>query len=117
MTSLELPFDFIKKLKQNGSDYKERYLSLCCSDKAAEDVEDLPKNENRRKDYLFLLKLTKSVIHLRKHNRLPWFSGFPNQPPSVSNARWNSKAIYSLLAEYQIFLTVALFAYTPLLSK
>ena len=55
MTSLELPFDFIKKLKQNGSDYKERYLSLCCSDKAAEDVEDLPKNENRRKDYLFLL--------------------------------------------------------------
>ena len=58
--STELPFDFIKKLQQNWSDYKERYLSLCCSDEAAEDVEDLPKNKNRRKDYLFLLKLTKS---------------------------------------------------------
>ena len=47
MTSSELPFDVIKKLQQNGSDNKERYLSLCCSGEAAEDVEDLPKNENK----------------------------------------------------------------------
>jgi len=97
-TSAELPYAFTEKISKSWKELKNTYLSTCSKDEADE-VDELPKNENRRKDYLLLLKFTKAVIHKRKYNICPFISNFPNQPPSISNARWNSRAIFSLFAE------------------
>jgi len=97
-TSSEMPYSFVNEIYNSWKSYKDSYI-LKCSDDKADEVAFLPLDETRRKDYLLLLKLTKAVIHQRKTQTCPLIKNFPNQPPSISNARWNSRAIFSLFAE------------------
>ena len=46
-----------------------------------------------------MLKFTKAVLHLRKNKSTPFIEHMPNQPPSISNAQWKSRAIFPLFAE------------------
>ena len=62
------------------------------------DFEDLPPTESRRRDYKQLLILVKALRQFRSNNVRPNIT-IPNAPSSISNARWNSRALYSLYAE------------------
>ena len=59
----------------------------------------LPNNELRRNDDKFLLKLVKAVKLFRSTSQFSFISNIHNNPTPISNARWNSKAIYFLFAE------------------
>ena len=63
----------------------------------------LPNNELRRNDYKFLLKLVKAVKFFRSTSQFSFISNIPNNPSPISNARWNSKAIYFIFAELSGF--------------
>ena len=78
---------------------RDDYVASCIDDEANQDDEDLPQTESRRRDYQLLLKFVKAVRFLRKEGCHPFIRNIPLQPPSISNARWNSRAIYSLFFE------------------
>ena len=90
-TSSNLPYKFVQNMQSDWKNLREEYL-LQCKDYEAPEERDLPLKEERRKDYKFLLQLVKTIRWYRSSN-------FPKQQVSSSNARWNSRAIYSLLAE------------------
>ena len=78
--------------------YKTLYAQQCV-EIAIKDIVGLPLNEERRGDYKFLLQLVKALKQYRQTNQKPVIKNFPNSAPSISNARWNSRAIYALFAE------------------
>ena len=72
-------------------------VASCIDNEANPDDENLPQTESRGRDYQLLLKFVKAVRFLRKEGSHPFIRNIPLQPPSMSNARWNRRAIYSLL--------------------
>jgi len=95
-TGPHLPYTFVTTLQNEWSEFRNKYLEADMSPVCS--FPDLPNNEDRRDDYRLLLELTKAVRTLketgeRRHVKIPRIH------TSVSSARWNSKAIYSLMAE------------------
>jgi len=96
--SSNIHYLFVEEYQKNWVSFRTEYLEACSNEEAAA-YSDLPPTESRRRDYQLLLKLVKSLRFYRKYSRKPFIKNFPNQPPSTSNARWNSRAIFSLFAE------------------
>ena len=97
-TSSDLQYDFVSSLQKNWKTYRQSYLSTCSASEVKES-DLLPGSENRRGDYQFLLKLVLAVKFHREENEHSLITNYPNNPTSINLARWNSRAIYSLLAE------------------
>lgn len=97
-TSSNLPYKFVQNMQSDWKKLREDHLQQC-KDYEAPEEKDLPSKEERRKDYKFLLQLVKTVRWFRSSKEKCCIHNFPKQPVSSSNARWNSRAIYSLLAE------------------
>ena len=95
--SSNLPFTFVQELKDNWMKYKTLYAQQCV-EIAIKYIVGLPLNEERRGDYKFLLLLVRALKQYRQTNQKPVIKNFPNSAPSISNARWNSRAIYALFA-------------------
>lgn len=95
-SSPNIPYKFVTKLQENWSHYRNEYYKVERS--AVEAFPDLPKNEDRRDDYRYLLELTKAVRTLKVSGERRYVK-IPCKQISISSARWNSKAIYSLMAE------------------
>ena len=91
--SSNLPYQFVKEVQENCGKMRDDYVASCIDDEANP---ELPQTESRRRDYQLLLKFVKAVRFLRKEGCHPFIRNIPLQPPSISNARWNSRAIYSL---------------------
>lgn len=101
-TSADLCYYFISPLRSKWSIYKDQYLEKC-NVVEVDNFPGLPNNELRRNDYKFLLKLVKAVKFFRSTSQFSFISNIPNNPTPISNARWNSKAIYFLFAELSGF--------------
>lgn len=95
-TSPQIPYDFVKKLQENWNYFRNKYVEVEKSPASA--FPDLPNNEDRRDDYRLLLELCK-VVRTLKETGDKRYVKIPRFPVNISSARWNSKAIYSLLAE------------------
>jgi len=95
-SSPNIPYTFVTKLQENWNYYRSEYYKVERS--AVEAFPDLPKNEDRRDDYSYLLELTKAVRTLNDSGERRYVK-IPCKKISISSARWNSKAIYSLMAE------------------
>lgn len=95
-SSPNIPYNFVTKLQENWNYYRSEYYKVERS--AVEAFPDLPKNEDRRDDYRYLLELTKAVRTFNDSGERRYVK-IPCKQISISSARWNSKAIYSLMAE------------------
>jgi hypothetical protein len=97
-----IPYNFVSTLQSNWSFNRNKYLAAC--QHPVSSFPDLPENESRRDDYRFLLELTKAVRTLKQLGERRYVN-IPRSPSSISLARWNSKAIYSLM--HELFLETA----------
>lgn len=95
-TGPQIPYRFVTTLQNEWSEYRKKYVEIERSPVSS--FPDLPNNEDRRDDYRLLLELVKAVRTLKETGERR-FVRIPRIPTSVSSARWNSKAIYSLMAE------------------
>ena len=95
-TGPQIPFRFVTTLQNEWSEFRTKYLQVYRSPVSS--FPDLPANEDRRDDYRLLLELTKAVRTLKETGERRYVK-IPRIHTSVSSARWNSKAIYSLMAE------------------
>ena len=95
-TGPNIQYSFVITLQNQWTAYRNTYLGIERSPVSS--FPDLPKNEERRDDYRFLLELVKAIRTLREIGVRPYVK-IPINPTSVSSARWNSKAIYALMAE------------------
>ena len=90
----------MKEVQENWGEMHDDYVASCIDYEANPDDEDLPQTESRCRDYQLLLKFVKAVRFLQKEGCHPFIRNIPRQPPSISNARWNSRAIYSLFLSF-----------------
>jgi len=97
-TSPNISYEFVQNLQKNWTNEKDKYLAKCTEPEVNESI-NLPATEHRRRDYQLLLKLVKAVKFLRENRVWSYISCLPNTAPSISNARWNSRAIFALFAE------------------
>ena len=74
---------------------KTRYIEICARDEADEMI-DLLASDTKRRNYQLLVKAVRVFRTSKLKGKI---SHFPNTPPSVSNARWNTRVIVSLFAE------------------
>ena len=95
-TSPNIPYNFVTVLQEKWSQYRKKYYETERS--PVDNFQDLPKNEHRRDDYRYLLELTKAVRTLKETGERRYIK-IPFKPINISSARWNSKAIYCLMAE------------------
>lgn len=91
-----IPFKFVQDMRNNWSDLRRNYLEI--KRIAPISCTDLPADEDRRDDYRYLLNLCKCLRTKRECGHQSDLK-IPIQPINISSARWNSKAIYCLMAE------------------
>lgn len=95
-TSPDIPYDFVRYICDNWKEVTESYSASHTLQPSFFD--DLPVNESRRDDYRYLLELTKAIRTFRQSGEKPSIR-IPKSSVNISNARWNSMAIYCLMAE------------------
>ena len=97
-TSSNLPYDFVQNMVRNWKQKLCNYLESCEQQEATYHI-GLPPTDSKRLDYEFLLKCVKSLRFAGREPINLYITNIPQQPPSVSNARWKSRAIYSVFSE------------------
>jgi len=92
----DLPYQFVQQVRSNWDEKRTAYQAKATEQLA--NYEDLPSTESRRDDYRFLLSLAKALRQKVESSKLGIIN-IPNRPVNISNARWNSKAIFCLFYE------------------
>ena len=89
-TKPSLNYKFINELLENYKQLQSKY-------KAETQTENY-ENPGWRDDFKFLYELCKAFQHYKKHDSFPIIKW--QKLPSLNNARWNSRAIYTLIAYF-----------------
>jgi hypothetical protein len=97
-TSPNLQIPFVAQLFSNWRFYKAQYENQATVQIPDNICASLPQLEERRSDYKLLLQLVLALKYKRSSGLNPKIV-LPNSPPSIIQSRWNSRAIYSILAE------------------
>lgn len=93
-----LPLPFVLELEKKWQYFKVKYNEITNASVPRNYCEDLPSVDQRRRDYRLLLELVLALKYRRESGYNPKIN-LPNYPPSISQARWNSRAIYCIFAE------------------
>lgn len=96
--SPNLSMPFVGELYSNWNQFKAKYDKQVAVIIPENYYTDLPKSEERRRDYRLLLDLVIALRYRRASGSYPKIN-LPNHPPSISLSRWNSRAIYCIFAE------------------
>lgn len=94
--NLSLPF--VTNIFENWKDYRNDYLKLINAKLPTNYYTDLPSEDNRRRDYRILLQVV-LALKFKRESGLYAYISLPNNPPSICKSRWNSRAIYTVMAE------------------
>lgn len=89
-TKPSLDYEFIDQLVENYTNLQAEYK--------AETQMDNTENPGWRDDFKFLYELCKAFNHYKKHGSFPIIKW--KKLPSLHSARWNSRAIYALIAYF-----------------
>ncbi|KAG0714665.1 hypothetical protein GWK47_013663 [Chionoecetes opilio] len=89
-TKPSLNYKFIDELLENYKELQSEYK--------AETEMDVDENPGWRDDFKFLYELCKAFQHCKKHAAFPVIKW--RKLPSLHSARWNSRAIYTLIAYF-----------------
>ncbi|KAG0728972.1 hypothetical protein GWK47_031335 [Chionoecetes opilio] len=89
-TKPSLNYKFIDELLENYKELQSEYK--------AETEMDVDENPGWRDDFKFLYELCKAFQHCKKHAAFPVIKW--RKLPSLHIARWNSRAIYTLIAYF-----------------
>ncbi|KAG0724778.1 hypothetical protein GWK47_004959 [Chionoecetes opilio] len=89
-TKPSLNYKFIDELLENYKELQSEYK--------AETEMDVDENPGWRDDFKFLYELCKAFQHCKKHAAFPVIKW--RKLPSLHSARWNSRAIYTLIASF-----------------
>ncbi|KAG0724516.1 Cuticle protein AM1274 [Chionoecetes opilio] len=89
-TKPSLNYKIIDELLENYKELQSEYK--------AETEMDLDENPGWRDDFKFLYELCKAFQHCKKHAAFPVIKW--RKLPSLHSARWNSRAIYTLIAYF-----------------
>jgi len=89
-TKPSLNYKFIDEILENYENLQSEYKA----DTHMEETE----NPGWRDDFKFLYELCKAFQHYKKHNSFPIIKW--KKLPSLHSARWNSRAIYTLIAYF-----------------
>ncbi|KAG0725974.1 hypothetical protein GWK47_037543 [Chionoecetes opilio] len=85
-----LNYKFIDELLENYEELQTEYK--------AETEMDVDENPGWRDDFKFLYELCKAFQHCKKHTAFPVIKW--RKLPSLHRARWNSRAIFTLIAYF-----------------
>lgn len=96
--SPDLCCPFVIQLQSKWKQYKNDYNKMSNCEIPNKFYQDLPDIEKRRSDYRLLLELV-IALRYKRETGLSAEIKLPNNPPSICQSRWNSRAIYSIMAE------------------